>query len=279
MQMSKEKKVNRLFTYLLLVLGALIFLMPYFYMLVASTQSNTEIVGGGVNFRFGDQLIKNWQALMARYNYPLVLWNSLVIAVLSTVLATVSATMAGYALAKYKFRGSSWLFNIVMLSRMVPFFATLIPLFYLMSRMGLANTYAGIVIPSIASTTSVFMMRQYSHQFPTSLMEAARMDGASEWIIFSKIAVPVLRPTIITTGLLIFMGSWNQYLFPLVMLSETDKFTIPLVIRNLSISSTGEVINYGALMLVLATSVIPMVLIYAWAQAKFKENDIGAANK
>jgi len=145
--------------------------------------------------------------------------------------------------------------------------------------MGLANTYAGIVIPSIASTTSVFMMRQYSHQFPTSLMEAARMDGASEWIIFSKIAVPVLRPTIITTGLLIFMGSWNQYLFPLVMLSETDKFTIPLVIRNLSISSTGEVINYGALMLVLATSVIPMVLIYAWAQAKFKENDIGAANK
>lgn len=277
--MSKEKKVNRLFTYLLLVLGALIFLMPYFYMLVASTQSNTEIVGGGVNFRFGDQLIKNWQALMARYNYPLVLWNSLVIAVLSTVLATVSATMAGYALAKYKFRGSSWLFNIVMLSRMVPFFATLIPLFYLMSRMGLANTYAGIVIPSIASTTSVFMMRQYSHQFPTSLMEAARMDGASEWIIFSKIAVPVLRPTIITTGLLIFMGSWNQYLFPLVMLSETDNFTIPLVIRNLSISSTGEVINYGALMLVLATSVIPMVLIYAWAQAKFKENDIGAANK
>lgn len=277
--MSKEKKVNRLFTYLLLVLGALIFLMPYFYMLVASTQSNTEIVGGGVNFRFGNQLIKNWQALMARYNYPLVLWNSLVIAVLSTVLATVSATMAGYALAKYKFRGSSWLFNIVMLSRMVPFFATLIPLFYLMSRMGLANTYAGIVIPSIASTTSVFMMRQYSHQFPTSLMEAARMDGASEWIIFSKIAVPVLRPTIITTGLLIFMGSWNQYLFPLVMLSETDKFTIPLVIRNLSISSTGEVINYGALMLVLATSVIPMVLIYAWAQAKFKENDIGAANK
>ena len=277
--MSKEKKVNRLFTYLLLVLGALIFLMPYFYMLVASTQSNTEIVGGGVNFRFGDQLIKNWQALMARYNYPLVLWNSLVIAVLSTVLATVSATMAGYALAKYKFRGSSWLFNIVMLSRMVPFFATLIPLFYLMSRMGLATTYAGIVIPSIASTTSVFMMRQYSHQFPTSLMEAARMDGASEWIIFSKIAVPVLRPTIITTGLLIFMGSWNQYLFPLVMLSETDKFTIPLVIRNLSISSTGEVINYGALMLVLATSVIPMVLIYAWAQAKFKENDIGAANK
>ncbi len=277
--MSKEKKVNRLFTYLLLVLGALIFLMPYFYMLVASTQSNTEIVGGGVDFRFGDQLIKNWQALMARYNYPLVLWNSLVIAVLSTVLATVSATMAGYALAKYKFRGSSWLFNIVMLSRMVPFFATLIPLFYLMSRMGLANTYAGIVIPSIASTTSVFMMRQYSHQFPTSLMEAARMDGASEWIIFSKIAVPVLRPTIITTGLLIFMGSWNQYLFPLVMLSETDKFTIPLVIRNLSISSTGEVINYGALMLVLATSVIPMVLIYAWAQAKFKENDIGAANK
>ena len=124
------------------------------------------------------------------YNYPLIIWNSIVIAVISTVLATASSTMAGYALAKYRFMGNKLLFNTVMLSRMVPFFTTLIPLFYIMSRLGLSNTYAGVIIPSIASTTSVFMMRQYSSQ-----------------------------------------------------------------------------------------SVIPMVLIYVWAQSKFKENDIGAANK
>lgn len=93
--------------------------------------------------------------------------------------------MAGYALAKYRFMGNKLLFNTVMLSRMVPF-TTLIPLFYIMSRLGLSNTYAGVIIPSIASTTSVFMMRQYSSQFPTALMEAARIDGANEWVILRK---------------------------------------------------------------------------------------------
>ena len=122
---------------------------------------------------------------MARYNYPLIIWNSIVIAVISTVLATASSTMAGYALAKYRFMGNKLLFNTVMLSRMVPF-TTLIPLFYIMSRLGLSNTYAGVIIPSIASTTSVFMMRQYSSQFPTALMEAARIDGANEWVILRK---------------------------------------------------------------------------------------------
>ena len=118
------------------------------------------------------------------------------------------------------------------------------------------------------------MMRQYPSQFPTALMEAARIDGANEWVIFTKIAVPILSPTIITSGLLIFMGSWNQYLFPLVMLSDKDKYTVPLIIKNMTVSRTGEPINYGAIMLILATSVIPMVLIYVWAQSKFKENDI-----
>lgn len=277
--MNKKKSFNLKITYIILLFGAFIFLVPYFYIIVASTQDNAQILSGGINFKFGSHLAANWKSILSRYNYPLILWNSTVISVASTVLATVSSTMAGYALAKYKFKGNRLLFNTVMLSRMVPFFTTLIPLFYIMSKMGLTNTYAGIIIPAIASTTSVFMMRQYSRQMPTSLMEAARMDGANEWTIFTKVAVPVLRPSIITSGLLIFMGSWNQYLFPLVMLTKNDKFTVPLIIKNMTVSSTGEPINYGALMLVLATSVIPMVLLYIWMQSKFKNTDVGAANK
>ncbi|PZM70391.1 carbohydrate ABC transporter permease, partial [Enterococcus faecium] len=146
--MTKQKIQSRIFTYVIIVFGALIFLMPYLYMIVASTQSNQEILSGGINFKFGDMLLKNWQAIMARYNYPLIIWNSIVIAVISTVSATASSTMAGYALAKYRFMGNKLLFNTVMLSRMVPFFTTLIPLFYIMSRLGLSNTYAGVIIPS-----------------------------------------------------------------------------------------------------------------------------------
>lgn len=277
--MNKAKRNSKIFRYMLLLIGAFIFLLPYFYMLVASTQSNAQILSGGINFNIGKMLGENWKAIMTRYNYPLVIFNSLVIAVISTFLATASSTMAGYAMAKYQFKGNKLLFNTVMISRMVPFFTTLIPLFYIMSRMGLTNTYAGIIIPAIASTTSVFMMRQYCRQFPVSLMEAARIDGASEWTIFLKVALPMLKPTIVTNALLIFMGSWNQYLYPLVMLTDKDKFTVPLIIKNMTVTSTGDPINYGAIMLVLATSVIPMVLLYIWGQAKFKENDIGAANK
>ncbi|WP_462409450.1 carbohydrate ABC transporter permease [Neobacillus sp. Marseille-QA0830] len=277
--MNKEKQRRKLFSYLLLVIGAFIFMLPYFYMLVASTQSNEQILSGGINFKFGPHLVENWKALMARYNYPLIIFNSMVIAVISTFLATISSTMAGYALAKYQFKGNKLLFNMVMISRMVPFFTTLIPLFYIMSRMGLTNSFAGIIIPSVASTTSVFMMRQYCRQFPASLMEAARIDGASEWQIFIKIALPILKPTVVTNAILIFMGSWNQYLYPLVMLTDENKFTVPLIIKNMTVSSTGDPINYGAIMLVLATSVIPMVLLYIWGQTKFKESDIGAANK
>lgn len=277
--MNKKGKSQKKSTYVLLAVGAIIFLLPYAYMLVASTQSNEQILSGGINFKIGSMLAKNWQSIMARYNYPLIIFNSLVIAIISTFLATVSSTMVGYAMAKYQFKGNKLLFNVIMVSRMVPFFTTLIPLFYLMSRMGLTNTYAGIIIPAVASTTSAFMMRQYSRQFPTSLMEAARIDGANEWTIFTKIALPILKPTIITNALLIFMGSWNQYLFPLVMLTDKDKFTVPLIIKNMTVSSTGEPINYGAIMLVLATSVIPMVILYVWAQSKFKDTDLGSANK
>ena len=276
--MSKTKRIRTLLIFAVILLGAGIFLMPYIYMVFAATQDNETILGGGINFFFGSNLKENWAALSKQFDYGRVIFNSVFVAFVSTALATFSSTLAGYALAKYRFKGNQLIFRSVMLARMVPGFTTLIPLFYITSRMGLTNTYAGIIIPSVAATTSVFMMRQYSKQFPTELMESARIDGASEWKIFTAIALPILKPTIITNAMLIFMASWNNYLFPLVMLSDKSKFTVPLVIKNMS-GSTMEQMSYGALMLVLATSVIPIVLIYIWVQSKFKENDIGSAIK
>ena len=144
--------------------------------------------------------------------------------------------------------------------------------------MGLTNTFTGVIVPSLASTTSVFMMRQYAKQFPTELMEAARIDGAGEWLIFWKIAVPVLTPSIITTALLTFMGYWNSYLFPLVILSDSEKFTVPLIIQNMT-QNSYDPLNYGALMALLSTSVLPIVLIYMWLQTKFKSNGLDSAIK
>ncbi|MGM0124778.1 lactose/L-arabinose transport system permease [Enterococcus sp. AZ194] len=275
---NNRRTANKIFLYLIIILGAIVFLIPYVYMIFASTQNNEMIIGGGLNFKFGSSLVDNWNALMSRFDYGRVLFNSLFIACASTFLATASSTMAGYALAKFDFRGNKTIFRLIMLARMVPGFTTLIPLFYLLSRMGLTNSYAGLIIPAIAATSSVFIMRQYIYQFPNELLESARIDGASEWRIFISIVIPVLKPTIITNALLIFMGSWNSYLFPLVMISDPKKFTVSLVIKNMSVAGM-EPINYGALMLVLTISVIPIILLYFFVQSKFKDVGVSSAIK
>lgn len=277
--MGNKKKASRIFLMLIVILGAIVFLVPYIYMIFASTQNNEMILGGGLNFKIGSHLAANWHAINEKFNFALVMWNSLLIAVVTTVLATLSSTAAGFALAKYRFRGNKQIFQLIMLARMVPGFTTLIPLFYILSRVGLTNTYAGLIIPAIAATTSVFIMRQYADQFPNELLESARIDGAGEIRIFFSIVLPVLKPTIITNGLLIFMGSWNSYLFPLVMISDQKKYTVSLAIKNLATAGQMEPINYGALMLVLTLSVIPVIVLYFLVQSKFKDTGVSSAIK
>lgn len=274
----KRKIIGPTMIYFVLIIGLIIFALPYVYMIVSSTQTNDVILGTKLNFKFGTHFISNLMEVQRKYNYVRVLINSGIITVIGTLISTFITTLAGYVMAKYHFKGSNLIFNLVMISRMVPSFAMLIPTFYILSKMGLTNTFTGVIIPSLASTTSVFMMRQYAKQFPNELMEAARIDGTSEWLIFWKIAIPVLMPSIITTALLTFMGYWNSYLMPLVILSDSEKFTVPLVIQNMT-QNNYDPLNYGALMALLATSVIPVVLIYMWLQTKFKSNGLDSAIK
>lgn len=274
----KRKIIGPTMIYFILIIGLIIFALPYVYMIISSTQTNDVILGTELNFKFGTHFISNLMEVQRKYNYVRVLINSGIITVIGTLISTFITTLAGYVMAKYHFKGSNLIFNLVMVSRMVPSFAMLIPTFYILSKMGLTNTYTGVIVPSLASTTSVFMMRQYAKQFPNELMEAARIDGASEWLIFWKIAIPVLIPSIITTALLTFMGYWNSYLMPLVILSDSEKFTVPLVIQNMT-QNNYDPLNYGALMALLATSVIPVVLVYMWLQTKFKSNGLDSAIK
>lgn len=276
--MRNSRRKTYILVYTVLIIGLIIFLTPYLYMIIASTQDNQTILGKGLDFTIGTHLEENWQYITTKFSYVMAFANSIIIAIISTALAVAGSTMAGYALAKYRFRGNKLVFTLIVISRMIPGFTTLIPLFYIMSKVGLTNTRIGIILPSACATTSVFIMRQYWMQFPTELMEAARIDGANEFKIFMRVAVPVLKPSIVTNTLLIFMGSWNSYLFPLVMLSDPKKFTIPLVIKNM-LTVSMEPVNHGALMLVLATSVIPIILLYIFVQAKVKANDVGSAIK
>lgn len=274
----RNKRKSIVLFYSVLILGAFVFLVPYIYMVVSSTQTTEIILGKKLNFSFGAHFQENLHYIQERYDYLLIIGNSLLITVVGTFVSTLLTTLCGYAMAKYHFKGNQLLFNLIMVSRMIPSFAVLIPTYFILSRLGLTNTFTGVIVPSLASTTSVFMMRQYAQQFPSELMEAARIDGAGEWTIFWKIAVPVLQPSIITTALLTFMGYWNSYLYPLVILSEPKKYTVPLIIQSIT-QNQYEPVNYGALMALLTTSVLPIIAFYFWVQRKFKSSGLDSAIK
>lgn len=276
--MSEKNKGSKRVVYIVLLLGVLVFIVPYIYMMIASTQNNEMILSTNINFKLGHYFKENINYLLENYKYVRVLMNSLIVTVVGTIVSTFVTTLAGYTLAKYRFMGDRLMFSLIMLSRMIPGFAVLIPTFLIFSKLGLTNSYGGIILPAVASANAVFIMKQYADSFPMELIEAARIDGASEWTIFFKIALPLLKPNIITSGLLIFMGYWNSYLFPLVMISDSDMYTVPLIIRNITQASQDD-LNYGAMMTVLATSVIPVLILYTWVQSKFKSTDVSAGIK
>ncbi|WP_125767599.1 carbohydrate ABC transporter permease [Lapidilactobacillus wuchangensis] len=264
--------------YICLIIGGILFLIPYIYMLIASTQNNTIILSKTIDFRISKYFGKNMKYLLDNYQYFRVIWNSIVVTVIGTIVSTFVTTLAGYTLAKYKFVGNKFIFSMIMLSRMIPGFAVLIPTFLIFSKVGLTNSYAGIILPLIASANAVFIMKQYADSFPYELIEAARIDGAKEGLIFFRIVVPLLKPNIIASGMLIFMGYWNSYIYPLVMISDSNKFVVPLVVRNITQASQDD-LNYGAMMAALATSVLPILLLYVWVQSKFKSTEMSAGIK
>ncbi|MGX7418051.1 carbohydrate ABC transporter permease [Carnobacterium gallinarum] len=271
--MHKKNRRKNGIVYLMLAIGVVIFIVPYIYMMIASTQNNAMILSNTINLKFGSHLMENMNYLLENYQYVRVIFNSLFVTIIGTLVSTFVTTLAGYTLAKYRFMANRAFFMVIMLSRMIPGFAILIPTFMIFSRLGLTNTYGGIILPAVASANAVFIMKQYADSFPIELIEAARIDGAGEFRIFYQIALPLLKPNIITSGLLIFMGYWNSYLFPLVMTSDTEMYTVPLVIRNITQASQDD-LNYGAMMAVLATSVIPVLALYTWVQSKFKSTDV-----
>lgn len=276
--MKSKRRLSLTGIYILLIIGLIVFAMPYVYMIISSTQSNSVILGKELNFKFGPHFWTNLMEVQTKYNYTKILMNTMIITVIGTVISTFITTLAGYVMAKYKFKGSKLIFNLVMISRMVPQFALIIPIYFIMSKMKLTNTFAGVIIPALASTNSVFIMRQYAMQVPNEMLEAPRIDGASEWKIFTKIVIPSLIPSIVTVGMLTFMTYWNAYLIPLVMLKDNTKFTVPLIIQNMT-QNQYDYLNYGALMAVLATSVIPIVAIYMYVQSKYKSTGMDSAIK
>ena len=246
---------------LLVLVGALIMLTPFYFMFVFATHSRTAIFNMPPPMWFGTDLLDNLQILTSRLPFWRNLGWSLYVALASTALTLVFCSMAGYAFALMEFRFKKALFTLVMATMLLPSFMNMIPTFLIMDALGWIDQHRGLYIPGAASAFGIFLMRQFAASaIPRELIEAARMDGCGEFTIYWRIVLPLLKPALGTLGLITFIASWNNFIGPLIVMRSADQYTLPLALRSLQSPVNTE---WGALMTGSAIATIPLLILFA----------------
>ncbi len=262
---------SRALIYALLGLVAFVSVFPFFWMLVGATNTSTDIVLGKMSF--GSNLWANITYFFSTFNVPRVLLNTAGIAIVGTVLTLIVSSLAGYAFEMFRSRFKERLFALYLLMLSVPFSAVMIPLFIMMSKAGLINTFAAILLPSIASIFIIFYFRQATKAFPSELRDAAKIDGLKEWQIFLHVYMPVMRSTYAAATIIVFMTHWNNFLWPLIVLQSEDNKVITLVVSTLR---SGYNPQYGAVMVATIFATLPTLLIFFLLQRRFVEGMLGS---
>ncbi len=254
-------------TYAVLAIGALVWLLPFAWMVLGSFKTQREILVRPPTWWPKEFTADNFSTWFTQLDFGTFFTNSLVVAVITVLGNMVFCSMVGYALAKMEFAGKRYLFGAVMATLMVPTVATFVPLFVMVSKLGLANTYGALILPFLTQPLGVFLMRQFMMGIPDSLLEAARLDGASELRIFVRIVMPLCGPPLATLGILTFLSSWNNFLWPLVAAQSQDMYTLPVA---LSLYSTGQnATNYGLLLAGAVLIITPILLLFVFLQRYF----------
>ena len=256
-----------LFAYLVLGLGLIVVTSPFVWMALSSVKSEGEIRRVPPTWLPEAPTLDNFRELFDRLDFAQFFTNSLVVAIAVTLGNLVFCSMLGYALAKFEFAGRKVLFWLVLGTLMIPGMVTLVPLFVLVANMGLVNSYLGLILPFLAAPFGVFLMRQFFLAMPDELIDAARVDGAGEFRIFYKIVMPLAKPALAVLAILTFLGSWNSFLWPLVVATTEDKYTLPVA---LALYSTGQnQTDYGLLLAGAVVVVVPILVLFLLLQRYF----------
>lgn len=256
-------KIKKGILYLLLILLAAACMFPFWMMIVNATRSGNEIVTGFTLIP-STHLKENWEQVFKYFNLFKGMLNSLLVAIPATLLCAYFSTMTAYGLAFYKFKGNKIVFGAILVFMMIPGQLSLIGFYQLCTKMHLVNSYIPLIIPAIASPGTVFFLKQYTESsLSRSLIEAARIDGASELYSFHRIVIPILSPAVATMGIMSFIGNWNNYLLPMIIINKNEKMTLPVMMATLK-ASTDINANQGAIYLSVAISVIPILLVFAF---------------
>ncbi len=261
--MTTTAKMKKGIIYLCLSLLAAICFLPFLLMIVNATRSGVEITHSFTLIP-SSHLGENWEALFAYVNLFKGFKNSLLVAIPATILTAYFSSITAYAMAVYRFKGNAWLFKILVVFMMIPAQLSLIGFYNLCQKLHMVDSYLPLIIPAIASPGTVFFLRQYVQStLSKALLEAARIDGAGELHIFHKIVLPIMAPGIATMSIGAFIGNWNNYLVPLILLNTPDKMTLPVMISTLN-AATDLQKNQGAIYLGVAISVVPILIVFCF---------------
>ena len=261
-----EGRVRKPLLYVITSLGLLVMAAPLLWMALSAFKTQKDLTASPPVWLPSQWTLSNFSQLLDQLDMPRYFMNSLIVAVLVTVSNLLFCSMVGYALAKLDFTGRSRVFGIVLIALMVPGNLLILPLYVLMNRLGLIDTYAGLVLPFAAGAFGVFLMRQFMQSVPDELLEAARIDGAGEWYIFFRIVLPLVRPALATLAIFTFLGSWNNFVWPLIATNDPGKYTLPVALAtfandpNRTIAGGNGMLMAGSLLVVLPVLVVFIAL-------------------
>ena len=248
-----------------LIVGAALTLTPLLWMVSASFMPTGQANSFPPPLLPSHATLEHYRQLFVRLNLARAFANSMVVSVIATFGALIVTSLAGYAFAKLRFTGRDRVFHVLMMTMVVPSQVSMLPLFLLLRKMGLVNSLAGVVIPFLCPAFGIFMIRQFALSIPDELLDAARIDGGSEWRIFREIVIPLLQPIIVTQALFTFLSSWNEFLWPLITLSDSHKWTLPVALANM----VGEHVQDTELMMAGSVMTVLPVLIVFLALQRF----------
>jgi multiple sugar transport system permease protein len=255
--------------HLALIAGLLLMVVPFAWMILGSFKESAELRRVPPTWIPQDPTLGNYEDLFRRLNFPRYFFNSAVVAVAVTAGNLLFCSMLGYALAKLHFPGKRVLLVVMLGTMMVPGFVTFMPQFVLVSNMGLVNSHPGLILPFLAGALGAFLMRQFISGLPDELIDAAKVDGAGEYYIFFRIILPLCGPALATLGILTFLSTWNGFLWPLVVATTEDMYTLPVAIALFAIGQQES--NLGLQMAGAVAVVLPVVLLFLALQRYFTQ--------
>lgn len=265
--MTTKKRLGTVFFYGVAILLAVIALIPFLWMISTSFKSRGALMSIPIEWIPENPTWDAYIKVFSKFPFAKTIANSLFISVSYTAITLLSAAMAAFAFAKLRFTGSRVIFGGYLATMMIPTQVTMIPLFVIMTKLGLKDTYASVIMPSIFRPFAIFLLVQQMRTIPEDLLAAARIDGAGVFQVFRKIALPLCVPSLATLSITTFMESWNDYLWPLLMLGDKDKMTLPIALSTLNGQYGTE---YNVLMAGSLISMVPIIVIYMIAQKQFK---------